>query len=238
MRSHQSFRKTVGSPGQVSSCQAIFLCLLVTILLSACDDNDSPATVSQIIPLKKGNTWIYSDTTTTDTGILTETDTSIVLESGLRRDTTWWMLSKRFNPYIETLSFAALPQGIFSLQYIPIDEISEASVSKEYIDPPAGNQFSFIFESFWEVALPYKKTVTVLKTPVVTPAGTFNSCYEYTYNLPPDAFNLPSVHITETVCPGIGVIRITATSDGTTQVPPYYTKYTKYTRTLIKYTVQ
>ncbi len=87
---------------------------IVAILLSACDDNDSPAALSQIIPLQKGNTWIYNDSTTTSTGILTETDTVTVLEGGLRRDTTWWMLSNRFNPYIETLSFAALPQGIFS----------------------------------------------------------------------------------------------------------------------------
>lgn len=234
----EKFKNIIRALNPINHIQtpAILLCLAIAMALSACDDNDSPPALSQIIPLQKGNTWIYNDTTIADTGILATTDTVTVLDSRVYHDTTWWNLSAPFNPFIYSQSFAASPSAIFSLQSIPLGELSPPYVSKEYVN--ASHQGLVTIKSLWEAGIPYQKTVKTLSTPVVTPAGTFYSCYEYTYNLPPDVFKLSSAHVTETVCPGVGMIKITATSDAATVVPPYYTKYTSYTRTLVKYTVK
>jgi len=203
----------------------ILLCIVVvTLLLSGCSDDDS-AGPKQIIPFSKANAWIYQDTSSNDMGVFASTDTVVITDSRTSHDTVWWKFTAPFNPYIDAREFAATADTIYSIQHTESPAGIRGILSKEYVSAPSSG--SYTYNSLFTGDAFYEKTVKKLTKPVVTPAGTFNSCYEYTYYIYPD-------HITEIVCPGVGVIKIKV--DGVFSGVAGSTPF-NYTRTLIKYTL-
>ncbi len=169
-----------------------------------------------------GNTWIYQDTTS-GLGTSFSSDTVIITDSRSENDTTWWETSAPFNISISALKFATIDNTILSIQQTDISNSTGHIFSKEYVRAVPGT--SITYTSLFSGDITRDKTVKKLSKPVTTPAGTFSSCYEYTYRI-------GIISYKEIVCPGIGLIKLTADADEDIMDGP------KYRRTLIKYTLQ
>jgi len=88
---------------------------------------------------------------------------------------------------------------------------------KTYVAAPAAGSYTYKTSGLQYTEITVKK----LTDPVVTPAGTFNSCYQYTYSNPNES-------VEEIVYPGLGVVKITEQGDGPTG-------HWQHVRTLIHY---
>lgn len=199
----------------------ILSCIIIAISLCNCSDDDTASGKKPIVPSQKGNTWIYQDTTT-GLGVSIARDTVTINDSHTSNDTTWWKLSAPFNITIAALEFATTADTIFSVQQTDIRTETGEIFSKEYIHARPGT--SFTYASLFAGDIICDKTVKKISQPVTTPAGTFYSCYEYTYRIGMVSYN-------EIICPGVGLIKLTATT-GKDIMDGY-----NYSRTLMKYTL-
>ncbi len=183
-----------------------FCCLVTAIILFNCGDNDGSSNANtQLVPHKKGNLWVYDDTdTSVDGHVSSKTDTVTVTDNYTRNDTAFWEIHDPYSRYISILpisqqyQFVTRGDTIFR-KFHTIDKSNKkySYLVKTYAPAPATGSFTYKTGGIAYTEI----TVIKLPSPVVTPAGTFNSCYQYTYSN-------PNENVEEIICPGIGVIRM------------------------------
>jgi hypothetical protein len=178
-------------------------------------DDVPPSLHAAIIPLVLGNRWLYFDTLITQTSVHAISYEVIVVS--VRRDgnSYWWKLQNRFNPSIASREFMAQGDSIFSLQYADSPYGWAPIASLEYLPPPLAGTLEF--RSTFSGDAGITKSVTRLNREHSTPAGTFNGCIVYMYDINPE-------HYQEIVVPGIGVLSCEIRADSTSSGPAWHRK--------------
>lgn len=156
-------------------------------------DDSLYANPAGFIPTAAGNFWIYADSIWQNNEIRMSHDTISIKGVELIDDQPWWHLSK--------ISFAAATLGdrflirndtIYSIE----SNAGGSFASLEFI-PPQDTVVTFMTLLGGDVL--YPRTVYRLSDPVITPAGSFDSCAIYIH----DQGDLIEKYV---LCPGAGIL--------------------------------
>ena len=149
-----------------------------------------------MFPAAVGNYWIYAETTWTDTGIITGTDSIAVTASHTDSLGDWWLLSEHLLELGDTI--AVVGDSIYSYQCC-LEGLTYYHLyrEREYI-PACNAPFTYGMILFGDLL--YQRTVARLDSVIVVPAGRFAGCYEYTGV---GVYGTPYRHI---LAPGIGFV--------------------------------
>jgi hypothetical protein len=173
--------------------------LILTLIVSCSDSDETTGSKNQIIPLSSGNQWVYLDSIITETEEYAFRDTVEITGNRMSHDTTWWTFSRPFNPLIDALEFMIHDGKIYSLQHTESPHGISEIISLEYVAAPTIG--SLTYSSLFAGDALYERTVKKWNNMVTTPAGIFYPSYRYTYEIYP-------YRMTEIICPKYGMISL------------------------------
>jgi hypothetical protein len=158
-----------------------------------------------------GNRWIYVDTIISSSGTVVNLDTVSVIGLRTEGSKSWWRLQNTFNPSIAATQFLLSNDSVFSLQQTETPSGPGSIVSLEYISSPTSD--TSFYHSIFDADVLILKAVTRLNAQFLTPAGSFDNCAVFMYEIYPE-------HYREIESPGIGILSCEVHKDSTERYGP------------------
>jgi hypothetical protein len=178
-----------------------FIVVLLAVLVAGCDSSSGPSTISVLVPLAIGNTWVYVETDFDSTGALVKTseyireitDTTIIEGELYYRFNTSAFATNRHDGYWVTSGFS--PAWRYVKYPALVGEITDRDTLRTAIIGPDPNERVF------------SETILISTvTSVSVPAGTFIAYqYESIYVL--ESNDKPIIKDVLYMTPGVGEIK-------------------------------
>lgn len=135
-------------------------------------------------PLALGNQWVYLDSTFDhDTLLSVTTDTVTIYDEYTDQNGHWWLFDSWLSPFGRIAKGSA--DTLFSQQsaYGPLPPGDPLYFPSKELIPPIGDSSSFMI--FVDGDMVSYRSVKLLTSAVVTPAGSFDTGYSYSVKLGP-----------------------------------------------------